>query len=57
MYCITCEWGGIMASRSVTHILSKAYANGHINIPFHRIVYADGCVWIDEKYAIKRKNI
>jgi methylated-DNA-protein-cysteine methyltransferase-like protein len=42
--------GGAMASRSITAILGKAYAEGEKAIPFHRIVYSNGRVWIDEKY-------
>lgn len=40
--------GGNMASRSVTSILGKAYERGQKNIPFHRIVYANGTVWMTE---------
>jgi len=36
---------GQQASRSITAILSKAYNEGVKNIPFHRIVYADGKIW------------
>lgn len=46
--------GGTMASQSVTSILGKAWDNGEKNIPFHRIVYADGRIWIDEKYRKER---
>ena len=45
---------GPMASQSITNILGKAYMRGEKNIPFHRIVYADGRVWISEKYKKKR---
>ncbi len=45
---------GPMASQSITTILGKAYMKGEKNIPFHRIVYADGRVWISEKYKKKR---
>lgn len=45
---------GPMASQSITAILGKAYDNGMHNIPFHRIVYADGRVWLDPKYRAKR---
>ncbi|MFZ3031627.1 MAG: MGMT family protein [Candidatus Moraniibacteriota bacterium] len=34
--------GDTMASQSITSILGKAWGNGEKNIPFHRIVYADG---------------
>lgn len=46
--------GGTMASQSITSILGKAWGNGEKNIPFHRIVYADGRIWIDEKYRKER---
>ncbi len=46
--------GGTMASQSITSILSKAYNQGEKNIPFHRIVYADGRVWLDPKHAKAR---
>jgi len=45
---------GGMASQSITTILSKAYVSGIKNIPFHRIVYSDGRVWLDNKYKKKR---
>jgi methylated-DNA-protein-cysteine methyltransferase-like protein len=45
---------GPMASQSITNILSKAYMAGVKNIPFHRIVYADGKVWISDEYKKKR---
>lgn len=46
--------GGPMASQSVTAILGKAYDAGITDIPFHRIVYADGRVWMDHKHRAKR---
>ena len=46
--------GGAMASQSITSILSKAWGNGETTIPFHRIVYADGRVWIDEQHRKER---
>lgn len=45
---------GPMASQSITNILGKAYMAGIKNIPFHRIVYADGRVWISDEYKKKR---
>lgn len=45
---------GPMASQSITSILGKAYAGGIIDIPFHRIVYADGHVWVNDAYRAKR---
>ncbi|MFA5853484.1 MAG: MGMT family protein [Patescibacteria group bacterium] len=41
--------GGTMASQSITSILWKAEQRGVKNIPYHRIVYADGRIWIDPK--------
>ena len=45
---------GPMASRIITAILGKAYEEGEKDIPFHRIVYADGSVWLNNKYKKKR---
>jgi methylated-DNA-protein-cysteine methyltransferase related protein len=46
--------GGGQSARSVTGILAKAYHAGNKNIPFHRIVYAEGKVWISDQYEKKR---
>ncbi|MBP9728153.1 MAG: MGMT family protein [Candidatus Moranbacteria bacterium] len=46
--------GGNMASQSITGILSKAWSNGEKDIPFHRIVYADGHIWIDDAHHKER---
>lgn len=46
--------GGNMASQSITSILSKAYDRGVKNIPFHRIVYAGGKIWIDDRHREER---
>ena len=48
---------GPMASQSITNILDKAYQKGVKGIPFHRIVYADGKVWIDEKHRKERLTL
>ena len=45
---------GPMASRSITAILGKAYQAGTTDIPFHRIVYADGKIWVSDAYRKKR---
>lgn len=45
---------GPMASQSITSILGKAYDEGEKNIPFHRIVYANGSIWMNDAYAKKR---
>jgi alkylated DNA nucleotide flippase Atl1 len=46
--------GGSMASQSVTAILGKAYEAGEHRIPFHRIVYADGRIWVSNTYRRER---
>lgn len=45
---------GPMASQSITSILGKAYQKGVKNIPFHRIVYSNGKIWVNEEYRKKR---
>jgi methylated-DNA-protein-cysteine methyltransferase related protein len=45
---------GGMAAQSITTILSKAYDSGIKDIPFHRIVYADGRIWVNDEYRTKR---
>lgn len=49
--------GGAMASQSITTILAKAVKEKGVDIPFHRIVYADGHVWLDDKHKQKRLNL
>ena len=49
--------GGGMASQSITSILGKAHEQGVLDIPFHRIVYADGKIWISEQYRKKRMEL
>ncbi|MFA7309748.1 MAG: MGMT family protein [Candidatus Paceibacterota bacterium] len=46
--------GGGMAAQSITSILSKAWDKGQRDIPFHRIVYSDGRIWINDEYRKKR---
>lgn len=46
--------GGGMAARSVTGILSKAWEAGEKNIPFHRIVYSSGKIWVVPEFEKKR---
>ena len=38
-------------------ILGKAYDAGEIRIPFHRIVYAGGKIWIDDAHRAKRMKL
>jgi methylated-DNA-protein-cysteine methyltransferase related protein len=49
--------GGVMSSQSITGVLSKAYEAGQHDIPFHRIVYADGRIWIDAKHRAERMRL
>jgi methylated-DNA-protein-cysteine methyltransferase-like protein len=49
--------GGPMASQSITGILSKAWDHGEKAIPFHRIVYADGRIWIDDRHRSSRMKL
>lgn len=46
---------GPMASRSISSILSKA--PNPKTIPWHRIVYAGGKVWISSEYEQIRKKL
>ncbi len=46
--------GGRQAARSITGILSRAYKAGQTDIPFHRIVYANGKIWITDAYHKER---
>jgi methylated-DNA-protein-cysteine methyltransferase related protein len=48
---------GPMASQSITGILAKAWDNGERNIPFHRIVYANGTIWVDDAHRAKRMKL
>ncbi len=53
--------GGAMASQSISSILCRAEARGTRGIPWHRIVYADGRVWLDsschkERLALYKKE-
>ena len=49
--------GGGQSARSVTAILGKAYGKGETRIPFHRIVYADGHVWVNPSHRAKRLKL
>lgn len=48
---------GQMSSRSITGILAKAHNEGVKNIPFHRIVYASGKIWINDEHRVKRLRL
>ncbi len=45
---------GPMASQSITGILAKAHREQGLAIPFHRIVYANGTIWVNDEYRTKR---
>ena len=45
---------GPMAAQRISSILGKAYARGITTIPFHRIVYAKGRIWITDEYRKER---
>lgn len=47
--------GGAMASRSISRILSKAPNQGAI--PWHRVVYAGGRVWLSDGVEKKRRTL
>jgi alkylated DNA nucleotide flippase Atl1 len=46
-----------MASQSITTILGKAYDKGEKKIPFHRIVYANGRIWVDDRHRESRMKL
>jgi len=48
---------GPMAAQSITSILSKATEQGVKNIPYHRIVYAGGKVWLNDTYRKERLDM
>lgn len=48
---------GPQAARSITGILSKAEQKGIQAIPFHRIVYVDGRVWLNERCKRERLKL
>lgn len=48
---------GPMAAQSITSILSKAYDAGVRDIPFHRIVYAGGRIWVNETHRKERMKL
>ena len=46
--------GGGQSHRSVTGILGKAWEKGEHGIPWHRIVYSDGRIWVSDEHRKKR---
>ena len=49
--------GGTLAAQSITNILGKAWDRGEKRIPWHRIVYADGRIWVDDKHRKERLRL
>ena len=47
--------GGAMAARSITSILSKA--PNQSAIPYHRVIYSDGSVWLKPGFENKRRKL
>ena len=47
--------GHPMMAQMITHILGKS--KDYNKIPYHRIVYASGKVWLDEKYKKERLKL
>ncbi|MEY4723333.1 MAG: 6-O-methylguanine methyltransferase, binding domain [Candidatus Parcubacteria bacterium] len=49
--------GGGMAAQSITAILGKATERGVKGIPYHRIVYAGGRVWMNPAHRAARLKL
>lgn len=49
--------GGGMSAQSITSVLSKAWKRGVRDIPWHRIVYADGRIWVNERQRTERMKL
>ena len=47
--------GSPILAQSITSILSKMDKDGSLGIPYHRIVYANGKVWMDEECRAERE--
>lgn len=47
--------GHPMLARMITHLLSKSPDADHI--PFHRIVYSHGRVWLDDRHRQSRLEL
>lgn len=46
--------GSPVQARFITSVLARANKSGKCKIPYHRIVYSDGRVWLDPKYEAER---
>ena len=49
--------GTPITAQSVTGILSKAEKAGVKGIPWHRIIYSDGRVWVNEEHRDERMKL
>ncbi|OGG41762.1 hypothetical protein A2837_00925 [Candidatus Kaiserbacteria bacterium RIFCSPHIGHO2_01_FULL_46_22] len=49
--------GTPMTAQGISGILGKAEKNGVKGIPWHRIVYSDGRVWLDEEHRDARLKL
>lgn len=49
--------GSPILAQSITSILSKMNKDGKYKIPYHRIVYSDGRVWVDPESHDERLNL
>ena len=48
---------GNMAAQSITTILSRAWGKDEKRIPWHRIVYSNGKIWIDDRHYDERMRL
>lgn len=46
----------MISAQIITSVLSKATKAG-LDIPYHRIVYADGKIWVNEKRRKERMKL
>ena len=49
--------GTPMTAQSITSILGRAYNQGVTDIPWHRIIYSDGRVWLDDTHKAERLRL
>lgn len=49
--------GTPMTAQSISGILGKAEKNGIKGIPWHRIVYSNGRIWIDDANRVERMRL
>jgi len=49
--------GAPISAQSISGILSKAEKSGIKGIPWHRIIYSDGRVWINDEYGAERMRL